>query len=281
MVAGLRKDALALISEGLALVWESYKLDTYVQRLSDCVVSFQEKVEDLLVVEEQLDVDVRSLETCPYSAATFADILAKIQRAVDELSLRQYSNLHIWVARLDDEVEKKLGARLQFGVTAWKDALNGTKKEVDLSMDTDIPALPTHKPGGDPQIKHEIHEIRITNQQMYLFPSIEEARFQITQQLFAWEAIVTSQTRLQSSRYQVGLDVPVPVTYRNLLNRMPGGSEPLEAAYEAIENKVSEVRNYVDEWLRYQSLWDLQADTLYGRLGEDINLWIKCLNDIK
>lgn len=281
LVAGLRKDALTLISEGLALVWESYKLDTYVQRLSECVVSFQEKVEDLLVVEEQLDVDVRSLETCPYSAAHFADILTKIQLAVDDLSLRQYSNLHIWVARLDDEVEKKLGARLQYGVSAWKDALNGTKKEVDLSMDTEVPTKPTHEPGGAPQIQEALHEIRITNQQMYLFPSIEEARFQITQQLFAWEAIVTSQTRLQSSRYQVGLDVPVPATYRNLLTRMPGGSEPLEAAYEAIEHKVSEVRNYVDEWLRYQSLWDLQADTLYGRLSEDINLWIKCLNDIK
>lgn len=235
----------------------------------------------MLVVEEQLDVDVRSLETCPYSAATFADILSKIQHAVDDLSLRQYSNLHIWVARLDEEVEKKLGARLQSGVTAWTDALSGNKKEVDLSMDTDAPTLPTHKPGGDPHIQHAIHEIRITNQQMYLFPSIEEARFQITQQLFAWQAIVTSQTRLQSSRYQVGLDKPVLQTYRNLLTKLPGGSEPLENAYEAIENKVSEVRHYVDEWLRYQSLWDLQADTLYGRLGEDINLWIKCLNDIK
>ena len=55
----------------------------------------------------------------------------------------------------------------------------------------------------------------------------------------------------------------------------------MEAAYAAIENKISEVRNYVDEWLRYQSLWDLQPDMLYGRLGEEINLWIKCLNDIK
>lgn len=60
-----------------------------------------------MVVEEQLDVDVRSLETCPYSAATFADILAKIQQAVDDLSLRQYSNLHVWVARLDEEVRRK------------------------------------------------------------------------------------------------------------------------------------------------------------------------------
>lgn len=82
-------------------------------------------------------------------------------------------------------------------------------------------------------------------------------------------------------RYQVGLDKPVSQTYRNLLTKLPAGSEPLENAYAAIESKISEVRNYVDEWLRYQSLWDLQADTLYGRLGEDITQWIKCLNDIK
>lgn len=116
-------------------------------------MQFQEKVDDLLVVEEQLDVDVRSLETCPYSANTFADILAKIQKSVDELSLKNYSNLHIWVARLDEEVEKNLAARLEAGVKAWTDALMGHKKEVDLSMDTDAPAKPTHKPGGDPKIQ--------------------------------------------------------------------------------------------------------------------------------
>jgi hypothetical protein len=44
---------------------------------------------------------------------------------------------------------------------------------------------------------------------------------------------------------------------------------------------VFQVHNYVGEWLQYQSLWDLQADNLYGKLGEDINLWMKCLKDIK
>lgn len=238
------------------------------------------QVEDLLVVEEQLDVDVRSLETCPYSAATFTEILSKIQHAVDALSLKQYSNLNVWVTRLDEEVEKKLAMRLQAGIQAWTEALTGSKKERDLSMDTDAPAQPTHKLGGEPQIQNAIHEIRITNQQMYLYPSIEEARFQIMQQLFAWQAIVTSQVRLQSTRYQVGLDKHAPPTYRNLLTKLPDALI-LENAYGAIENKISEVRNYVEEWLRYQSLWDLQADTLYGRLGEDVNLWIKCLNDIK
>lgn len=44
LVAGLRRDVLSLISEGMGLVWESYKLDPYVQKLSEVVVSFQEKV---------------------------------------------------------------------------------------------------------------------------------------------------------------------------------------------------------------------------------------------
>lgn len=44
LVAGLRRDVLNQVSEGMALVWESYKLDPYVQRLSDVVLQFQEKV---------------------------------------------------------------------------------------------------------------------------------------------------------------------------------------------------------------------------------------------
>ncbi|XP_071453347.1 dynein heavy chain, cytoplasmic isoform X3 [Hetaerina americana] len=282
LVAGLRKEVQSLVAEGIGLVWESYKLDPYVQRLAEIVFSFQEKVEDLLVVEEQLDVDVRSLETCPYSANTFADILAKIQRAVDELSLRQYSNLHIWVSRLDEEVEKKLASRLQAGVQAWRMALEGKKEEKDLSMDTDAPAHPAHKPGGDPQIQVLIHEVRITNQMMYLHPSIENARLQMMQQLFAWQAIVTCQIRIQSTRYQVGLDrASAPQNYKNILTKLPEGKEVLADAYQAIENKIKQMRDYVDDWLRYQALWDLQADSLYGKLGDDIILWMKCLNDIK
>lgn len=107
LVAGMRKEVQQLIADGIQLVWESYKLDPYVQKLSDTVVSFQERVEELVIVGEQLEVDVRSLETCPYSANTFADILSKIQHAVDDLSLKQYSNLHIWVSRLDEEVSLK------------------------------------------------------------------------------------------------------------------------------------------------------------------------------
>jgi len=44
-------------------------------------------------------VEVRALGTCAYSANTFKDIIEKIQKAVDSLSLKQYSNLGKWVER--------------------------------------------------------------------------------------------------------------------------------------------------------------------------------------
>ena len=44
LVAGMRKDVQGLIAEGIGLVWESYKLDPYVQKLAESVFNFQEKV---------------------------------------------------------------------------------------------------------------------------------------------------------------------------------------------------------------------------------------------
>lgn len=53
------------------------------------------------------------------------------------------------------------------------------------------------------QINQVVQEVRITNQTMYMHPAIEQARYQIMEQLFSWQAIVTSQNRIQSTRYQV------------------------------------------------------------------------------
>ena len=119
LVAGLRKEVQNLVAEGVGLVWESYKLDPYVQRLAELVVTFQEKVDDLIIVDEEIDVEVRSLETCAYSTINFKNILDKIQKAVDDLSLRQYSNLHAWVGKLDEAVEEKLGLRFVNFVKVW------------------------------------------------------------------------------------------------------------------------------------------------------------------
>lgn len=57
----------------------------------------------------------------------------KIQKAVDELSLYQYSNLPQWVARLDDEVEVRLTKRLEAGIREWTRVLLGEKDTFGVS----------------------------------------------------------------------------------------------------------------------------------------------------
>jgi dynein heavy chain 1 len=106
LVAGMRRDVQQLITEGVQLVWDSYKLDPYVQKLAESIFLFQERVDDLLAVEERIDLEVKALDTCAYYKATFAEVLARVQKHVDDLSLHQYSNLLQWVARLDHEVSE-------------------------------------------------------------------------------------------------------------------------------------------------------------------------------
>lgn len=77
---------------------------------------------------------------------------------------------------------------------------------------------------------------------MYVHPNVDEALLQIQWQLFAWQAIILSQIRIQSSRYQVGLDKPTTQTYRNLLSKMPEGKNILAGAYRAVISKWTQVR---------------------------------------
>lgn len=48
-----------------------------------------------------------------------------------------------------------------------------------------------------------VHELRITNQLIYVNPPVEESRVNIMQELFGWEAVITSLPRIRHSRYQV------------------------------------------------------------------------------
>ncbi|CAH3116472.1 unnamed protein product [Pocillopora meandrina] len=282
LVAGLRKEVQALITEGMVLVWESYKLDPYVQKLAEAVFNYQEKVDDLLSSVEKIDIEVRSLETCAYNSQTFRDVLGKVQRAVDELNLHSYSNLAQWVGTLDQQVEKFLSGRLEAGLKSWTDCLKGSRTTRHID-DTDS-SMMAHKPGGDPDIQILKHEILIQNQVLFIQPPVEKVRDHLIAELHLWVAIITLLPRIQSSRYQVGLErdeFETDTTYRNLLAKLPEGPVYLQAAYAAIEEKVAKMEEYVQVWLQYQSLWDMDMSMIYNRLGENMEKWMVLLKDIK
>jgi dynein heavy chain 1, cytosolic len=48
-----------------------------------------------------------------------------------------------------------------------------------------------------------------------------------------------------------------------------------------VENRLAEASSYVDRWLQFQSLWDLQADQVYNALGDDLVNWLQILTEIR
>lgn len=277
LVAKMKREVQDQIAEGINLVWDSYKVENYVQIFSKMIYNFEDQVDELLSITEKIEVSVESIGSCNYSHATFTEILTRIQKAVDDLCLHQYSNLGRWVAELDQRIEEKLAARLQAGVEAWTSALVGGKNDLD---ENDNQPPQSGKMGGEPVISELVHEIRITNQVMHVSPTVEEARYNLMQQLFAWQNIVLALNRIESTRYQVGFD-RASRQYKNLLTRLPDGLICLKACYKTIEDITGQMQDYIQRWLAYQSLWDLQPDMLYERLGDDVSLWIDTLVEIK
>lgn len=57
--------------------------------------------------------------------------------------------------------------------------------------------------------------------------------------------------------------------------------DTLHRPFRLIEAKIRQVTDYVDKWLQFQSLWDLEAESVFARLGDDLALWQQLLSEIK
>lgn len=118
---------------------------------------------------------------------------------------------------------------------------------------------------------------------MFLDPPLEEARVNWIGQLHDWLGIITNLPRIQSSRYDEGLshrkDSSINRTFLELIPKLPKGM--LEKAYGIIETKLEEVQKYVNVWLQYQALWDMEANTVYSKLGNNLVKWQQLLGEIK
>ncbi|VBB28797.1 unnamed protein product, partial [Acanthocheilonema viteae] len=271
LIVAYKKDIQGQLAEGNSLTWESYKMDPYVVKLSSSINNFQEKVEELDILLDRIEVDLAALDTCHYTSATIGTLLDSIQKAVDQLSLGNFSNLHHWVNSIDAKIAKKLASRVEEAIHLWTVVLAHDEFEDESDEKGTLPVL-----------QPIVLEMRVTSQVMYVSPSIEQARAHLLDQLFAWQSVITNQPRISSTRFQLTLTKDsTEATYRDVLAHLPQGQKIIEQAYNTVEKVMKEVTDYVGEWLRYQALWDLQPDVLYERLGSDVSKWMKTLIEIR
>ncbi len=298
LVAGMKRDVQNLIMDMSNLVWDSYKLEGSVQKFSESIYNFREKVDELITVESTIEQHLKALDVCDYTDTKFGDVLYEIQKSIDYLNLKGFSNLPQWVAKFDDEIEQKLASRLMAAIRSWIDVL--LRKPVDEMANIrqkkdDLDYASTYSSSIvdddkepvqnliEPQIKLMRLEILIKNQLLYVCPSIEDAREHLVSQLYEFGSVITTQKRIQHSRYHVSMEAEseYKTTYKNLLNKFPSGLKLLDNAIGAIESILSQSHDYVKTWLNFQSLWDLQPEVLYQRLGTNLTAWMACLKEMK
>ncbi|KAK4248126.1 dynein heavy chain, N-terminal region 1-domain-containing protein [Corynascus novoguineensis] len=304
LLSGHRDEVYTLIAKGIPLKWESFVntyevhfknytanggLDNYkggeskhvmfIREFAASVSLLQSKTITLANIHATVQKAMTELEKCPYEVSTFESRLETIQSAVDQLNLEQYVNLGYWVERMNRQIKAILLARLQHAVQAWIEAFedehlersSDRKRVLETSDDTkaDVPV-----------IKKLIHEITMRNQVIYLDPPLEFARASWFSQLQEWIGVVCNLKKIKATRYQMSISTTVYDEPR--FNDLPSEcTQALLRVQTSVEKKISEIGAYVDKWLQFQSLWDLQSEHVYDVLGDQLSRWLQLLQEIR
>ncbi|GJN87844.1 hypothetical protein Rhopal_000799-T1 [Rhodotorula paludigena] len=264
----------------------------FVREFASIVAEFQDRTDHLIDLWIDISRTVDELGTCSYSAAAFAERLDSLQKTIDTLNLEGYANLDSWVGALDRRVEQKLVGRLRAVIDRWcgeftKEADTGGRGDSgtasSLSSRKKVALNESASPDDALKLDTLVHEVRIQNQVIYLDPPLEQARANWYRQLQDWLGVVCGLTRIQSSRYEIGLKIrsaaPEDLNYSALLATLLDGA--LERPFALVEDKLRIIGAYVDKWLQFQSLWDLEAEYVYARLGDQLSSWQQLLLEIR
>ncbi|KAI1416726.1 cytoplasmic dynein heavy chain [Hypoxylon sp. FL1857] len=311
LLSGYHNDVHVLIAKGIPLKWETFvntwesyqkpslangSLDhtigrsgetkhvLFVREFAAAASLLQTKTVTLANIHLNVQKALAELATCPYEASEFEARLQTIQAAVDQLNLEQYVNLGFWVERMNERIKLTLLTRLQHAVSAWIEAF-----EDDTPIDRiEINRRKQLAPSGEaiksdaPLMKHLIHEITMRNQVIYLDPPLEFARASWFLHLHNWIGIVCNLPKIKASRYQMSLTLSTVVHEEARFNDLPSDcTDILGRVYSSVEKKLQFIGEYVDKWLQFQSLWDLQSEQVYELLGDELSKWLQLLQEIR
>ena len=312
LLGGYQKEVQDLIIKGVPLRWESFvhsydlqlkqmqnlsngpvdrpvaygrgesKHVEFIKDFSAAVSVLQDKTAALATINDNIQKAISELKTCQYTASAFRGHLETIQTAVDHLNLENYSNLRGWVHEINGVVEDILVDRLQRAMKLWTESFQNSS--LDGTNDDSIRKTMLQDgegATGGPHFSNLVHEISMQNQVIYLDPPSEFARAEWVSCLHSWLGIVCNLPMIEASRYDMKM-IMDGSTSDNRFSYLPTRcAAEISTVYNVIENRIEEMNKYVDKWLQFQSLWDLQSDHVYDMLGENLSNWLQILQEIR
>ena len=86
------------IAEGFNTHWgERIVLDRFTKNLAESILSLHELVSVVTEKHEHINSVMQTFNNCPIEAEVLHEKLKSIQDVIDEFSLKDVSNLHLWV----------------------------------------------------------------------------------------------------------------------------------------------------------------------------------------
>lgn len=284
-----------VIELGLRLQWDSgrqahdeYRVhpDEQMKFTVDFAASIsrlQRKVAIVLETRTTLRRCLTTLQTCTYDTKVFQAEVAIIQALADRLSLEGLVNQPVWVYKTNCSIRSILAERLDDAIDAWLDAFQGPpsreadRDTFDLRANEAENIIDRYKPVFEPLS----FEIAMRNNTIYVEPPLEFARNAWISHFHDYLSVVCGLECVRSSRFgfsQNNLGDPSCMQAYDLLHI---SSSKVKLAYDNIHSAFHQLFEYAEQWLQYQSLWDLQASTVYDDLGTDIDRWLDILHEIR
>lgn len=304
LLNGYLNDVQGLVGKGVPLKWESFvhaydlhirqpafsngapgsvrtesKHVQFVREFAASTSLLQTKVATLVTINVTVQKALKDLETCSYNADAFRQHLEIVQRSVDQLNLENYANLGSWVAAMNSRIEAILLVRLNRAIAQWIEVFANVDQEEERRP-VSQPA-PAENAEEKPTLSRLTLEITMRNQVIYLNPPVEYARASWLEQLQQWLAVICTLQKIKASRYEMRVEAAENASNNQFSNLASRCTDALMQVYGAVEGKLHEISAYVDEWLQFQSLWDLQSDHVYEILGEDLSRWLQLLQEIR
>ncbi|KAK5108990.1 hypothetical protein LTR62_007624 [Meristemomyces frigidus] len=292
LLHGFQNDVQSFIAKGASVKWETFVLAydvhvrhageeassgasgddklhvQFVRNLGNSIATLQTKVITLSAIQVSVETSLRELQTCAFTIETFRSHLEALQRSIDQLNLETYANIAAWVLDMDARLIETLCVRLQQALKDWSDEFEHGDGTAERNA-------------GSPNVETHAHDIVMQSQLIRLDPPLESAKAGWLENLHVWLGIVCNLPRIQASRFDNAMTISATgqtPTYSELpLMCM----DVLGGLYERIDVKVSLAQAYIDEWLQFQSLWDLQMTQIQEDLGDELDLWLQLILEIR
>ena len=268
LVAKQKKDILALINEKYTFNWQNRpKIHEFTSSICDKVAVFEETVADLIVKLEQIDTYLSQIENSELNKTILGEKIKNIQEILN--GINECSNMSLWIKEIDTKLQNLLIKKLEDSTQLWLKEFLAPKPLHDAIMLTDC----------------SFHKVKLTDQMIYLEPSVNDAREFWYNQYHNSIAYILENQHLEynkdekSAKDSNNQNNYKDNSFRDIIKL--ANQEIIRGCYTTLENTFDEVEKYMKTWKSYQVLWDIQPKTIYDKLGDETVKWQALMEELK